>query len=92
MIIQISAPRSIGLPSKEYYKDNEILEKYRSTIQESLGLVPSFRGSDNFNTSRRSLAQDIVHMESLMAAAAPEAEDADDVTVRGLCRIALIQY
>jgi endothelin-converting enzyme len=73
VVVSVSAPYSFGLPSKERYEDEKLVEKYRSVAVEVLsGLYP--------DESKESFSK-IVDLEKKLAAASPASEDRDDVTV-----------
>ena len=74
VIVALSAPWTIGLPAKERYNDEEIVNKYKAT----LGKVMSALFPGVYDTATLS---DIVEFEKKLAAASPDAEDRQDVTV-----------
>ena len=83
------APRQPGLPSKEYYKDPELVVKYGKTIGQVLEALlaqaqPPQKASESssslFSLTSAELVEGIVLLESRLAKATPDAEDADDVT------------
>ena len=85
----VGAPRSPGLPSKEYYKDPLLVARYGEMIGQVLeGLLidagpestPLKSLSRDPSTSNIELVEGIVLLESKLAKATPDAEDADDVT------------
>ncbi len=93
VVTSVTAPRWIGLPSKEYYKDQKILSKYAKTIGEVLEALlqeaehnsaskapPDALGYARFATRREELVHAIVNFETKIAEASPDAEDAQDVT------------
>jgi endothelin-converting enzyme len=72
VVISVSAPWSFGLPSKERYEDDKLVEKYRAvTIQVLSALYPD-QNKDTFAK--------IVDLERRLAAASPSTEDREDVT------------
>ena len=92
----LGAPQSPGLPSKEYYKDDKILETYSKTIgQVHEGILreaeqnssssehrsqATFDGSELFSVFSKDLVNALVDFESQLAEATPDTEDANDVT------------
>lgn len=75
VIVSVSAPYRIGLPAKELYKDDKLVQKYESVVGQVLSaLLP-----DQFSKTDKSSA--LVDFEKKLAAASPDAEDRDDVTV-----------
>ena len=81
-MISVFPPRRIGLPSKEYYNDSKVVKQYEDTItQIAEALHPSDRS--------RADARDLIEFEKELAAASPDAEDADDVTV---CILAIFLF
>lgn len=78
MVVQVSPPR-LGLPAKDYYDDNAVVTKYETVIEQVLqGLIPSTTSATG---GSKDLAHDLVEFEKKIAAASPDAEDSDDVTV-----------
>jgi endothelin-converting enzyme len=84
VVIQVSSPYRIGLPSKEYYKDDKVIASYVNTIAQ---ILPKFQAASG-NTERthtdrhaEKIAGDLVAFEKQLAAASPDAEDMGDVTV-----------
>jgi len=79
VVIQVSSPYRIGLPSKEYYKDEKVVASYVNTIAQ---ILPKFQAASG-NTERthtENIAGDLVAFEKKLAAASPDAEDMEDVT------------
>lgn len=99
VVVQVSSPWRIGLPAKDYYKDENVLKKYEDAlfhVMESLypdGLRRNATSStewtsqytDQGHIAIRShsidYAHDVVEFEKKLAAASPDAEDQNDVTV-----------
>jgi len=74
VIVAVSAPYSFGLPSKERYQDEKLVEKYRQVAIDTLtGLYP--------DTDKATFSK-IIDLEKKLAAASPSSEDREDVTVR----------
>jgi len=74
VVISVSSPYRIGLPAKELYKDEKIVSKYETVMsQVSAGL----HGDSDSKVDSHAL----VEFEKKLAAASPDAEDRDDVTV-----------
>ena len=82
----VNAPRSPGLPSKEYYEDEEILSKYGEVIGKVLeGLLKEANSSSlvirpEILTRSAQLVERIVSFEHSLAKATPATEEAEDVT------------
>jgi endothelin-converting enzyme len=75
VVIQVSPPWRIGLPAKDYYENPDVLKQYKEAIAQVIaGVHP--KGKD--------AADDVVEFEKQLAAASPNAEDAQDVTVSAL--------
>jgi endothelin-converting enzyme len=74
VVVSVSAPYSFGLPSKERYEDEKLVEKYRSVAIEVLSTLYPDTSKDSFSK--------IVDLEKKLAAASPASEERDDVTVR----------
>lgn len=68
----------MGLPSKTYYLDNDTVSQYQSAMAEVLNAV--LPGSAARSAADK-LAAAVVKLESQIAAATPELEDLQDVTV-----------
>ena len=89
VVVQVSPARRIGLPAKDYYKDEKVVKRYTDTIASIIeNLHPDDTKLSNFGkfaskANATEHAQDLVRFESILAAASPDAEDADDVTVSG---------
>jgi endothelin-converting enzyme len=73
VVVSVSAPYSFGLPSKERYEDDKLVEKYRSVAIEVLSSLYPDESKDSFSK--------IVDLEKKLAAASPASEERDDVTV-----------
>lgn len=76
VVVQVSAPWSIGLPAKDYYKDEKVVKKYEDTLAQVIEKV---------HPEAADVAKDYAHwvveFEKKLAAASPSAEDSEDVTV-----------
>ncbi|KAI8165535.1 Endothelin-converting enzyme 1 [Colletotrichum sp. SAR 10_70] len=72
VVVSIAAPGSLGLPSKERYEDDKLVEKYRSVAVEVLGNLYPDNNKDNFAK--------VIDLEKLLAAASPSTEEREDVT------------
>jgi endothelin-converting enzyme len=79
VVIQASPPYSIGLPAKDYYENDAVVKKYEDTLQHIIeNLQP---GNILASLPTQGLAHDVIVLEKKLAAASPNAEDRDDVTV-----------
>jgi endothelin-converting enzyme len=72
VVVSVSPPWSFGLPSKERYDDEKLVEKYRSVAVEVLSALYPDQDKDAFAK--------IVDLEKRLAAASPSTEERDDVT------------
>ncbi len=86
VVLYINAPRRPGLPSKEYYKNPEVVLSYSKMIGKVLEALlreakpwPSTFLA-GYTMKSEDLAKSIVNLESKLADATPDAEDAQDVT------------
>ena len=75
------------MPSKEYYQDKKVVSRYAQTIGQVLeGLLEEARTSSSWpflellHTRSEDLVRSIVELESILARATPDLEDAEDVT------------
>ncbi|KAL9101289.1 MAG: hypothetical protein Q9163_003441, partial [Psora crenata] len=84
----VMAPRQPGLPSKEYYQDPKTLVRYGQVIGEVLEALLAKAGPNStissmasrFRAQSAELVESIVGLESKLAKATPDTEDAEDVT------------
>lgn len=73
VVVSVSPPWDFGLPAKERYEDDTLVEKYKDVVAETLGqLVPGHT---------RDILAGVVDFEKKLAAASPNSEDRQDVTV-----------
>jgi endothelin-converting enzyme len=73
VVVQVSSPWRIGLPAKDYYKDDSVVKKYEDALAQVItSLYPD---------QKHNRAHDVVEFEKKLAAASPDAEDQSDVTV-----------
>lgn len=73
VVVSVGAPWGFGLPSKERYEDEKLVEKYRDvTVQVLSALYPD---------QDKSTFASIVDLEKKLAAASPSTEEREDVTV-----------
>lgn len=80
-VISVGAPYSFGLPSKQYYDRADIVTPYKETIGLVLeALLKEAKPDAQFFTLNKDLVDSIVSLEKTMADAAPDPEDASDVT------------
>jgi endothelin-converting enzyme len=73
VIVAVSAPYNFGLPSKERYEDEKLVEKYRNVAVEVLSALYPDESKESFSK--------IIDLEKKLAAASPSSEERDDVTV-----------
>ena len=96
VVVQCAPPYSVGLPAKDYYSDEEVTKKYEAAVTQVIeNLYPDngntalhVRWSDSGRHSTiaarintKDFAHGVVELEKQLAAASPDAEDRDDVTV-----------
>lgn len=74
VVVSVSPPWRIGLPSKERYEDDALVKKYRAVVVEVLSQLSP-------DEKKETLAA-VVDFEKKLAAASPSAEDRQDITVR----------
>jgi endothelin-converting enzyme len=72
VVVSVSPPRNFGLPSKERYEDDKLVEEYRSVAVEVLSALYPDQDKESFGK--------IVDLEKRLAAASPSSEERDDVT------------
>jgi endothelin-converting enzyme len=72
VVVSVSAPWSFGLPSKERYEDEKLVEKYRAVAVEVLGNLYPEGNKDTYS--------EVIDLEKKLAAASPPTEDREDVT------------
>ena len=89
VVLSLSAPRQPGLPSKEYYKDANLVKSYGKVVGQVLeGLLREAYPNSTSHASKPSrmfsrsedLVEAIVGLETKLALATPDTEDAEDVT------------
>ena len=73
VVVSVGAPWSFGLPSKERYEDDKLVEKYRDVVVEVLGALTKDQKKEVF--------AGIVDLEKKLAGASPSEEEREDVTV-----------
>lgn len=71
VVVSISAPWRIGLPSKERYDDDNLLNGYEGTIG---------RIFQHMHLTNQPIPRKVIQLEQKLAAASPDAEDMNDVT------------
>lgn len=84
VVVQVSPSRRIGLPAKDYYKDDKVVQKYTDTIASIFENLENSNATNSKFVAKGNAAEyahNLVRFESILAAASPDAEDADDVTV-----------
>jgi endothelin-converting enzyme len=73
VVVSVAAPYSFGLPSKERYLDSKLVEQYRDVAVNVLSALYPKQDVDSFGK--------VIDLEKKLAAASPDSEDRDDVTV-----------
>lgn len=90
-IISLGAPYAFGLPSKQYYNNSDIVTAYKETIglvleallkeaHPNSTVLSTFRAINQPELLNKGLVDNLVKFEATLAAAAPDPEDASDVT------------
>jgi endothelin-converting enzyme len=74
VVVAVSPPGYIGLPSKERYEDADLVKKYTAVMSEVLGSLESGE------STLADKSEAIVSLEKKLAAASPSNEDAQNVT------------
>jgi endothelin-converting enzyme len=72
-VVSVSPPWSMGLPSKERYEDEKLVQKYQEVVVEVLSSLISGQSTESFGK--------VVDFEKKLAAASPSTEEREDVTV-----------
>lgn len=72
VVVSVAAPYSFGLPSKERYEDEKLVEKYRDVTVKVLSALYPDAKEESFSK--------IIDFEKKLAAASPSTEDREDVT------------
>jgi endothelin-converting enzyme len=72
VVVSVAAPYSFGLPSKERYEDEKLVEKYRGVTVKVLSALYPDAKEESFSN--------IIDFEKKLAAASPSTEDREDVT------------
>ncbi|KAF3358307.1 hypothetical protein VDGD_04966 [Verticillium dahliae] len=72
VVISISPPWTFGLPSKERYEDEKLVEKYRNVTVEVLELL--------YPHADKTWFPKVTDLEKKLAAASPSTEEREDVT------------
>lgn len=72
VVVSVAAPYSFGLPSKERYEDEKLVEKYRGVTVKVLSALYPDAKEESFSK--------IIEFEKKLAAASPSTEEREDVT------------
>lgn len=89
VVLSLNAPRQPGLPSKEYYKDDQVVEAYAKTIGQVLESLlreaaPNAtwfsRDGEGLSTYDEELVKELVEFETQLAEVTPSEEESEDVT------------
>jgi endothelin-converting enzyme len=82
VVVQVSPPYRIGLPAKDYYKDEGVIQRYESALSQVVDKLSRETDDENtmFHGMSKDLAHEVVEFEKKLADASPNAEDQDDVT------------
>jgi len=75
VVVSASAPYQIGLPAKELYGDEKIVKRYEEVASQVISALYPHLNLDSTHYHA------LVELEKKLAAASPDAEDRDDVTV-----------
>lgn len=91
-VISLSPPWSFGLPSKQYYHRNDVLDLYKATIGQVLEalmreapgpshvLISTFQAPGSVGVLNEQLVEALVYFEAQIATASPDPEDLQDIT------------
>lgn len=91
-VVSLSPPWSFGLPSKQYYQRQEILDLYKDTIGQVLEalmkeapepshvLVSTFQAPGSVGVLNEQLVEALIYFEAQLAMASPDPEDLQDIT------------
>jgi endothelin-converting enzyme len=79
VVVVVSPPYRIGLPAKDYYKDESVVEKYEVMLSEVFAGLSKETSLRVF--AEKNITHDVVEFEKKLAAASPDAADQNDVTV-----------
>ena len=90
VVVSVNAPRQPGLPSKEYYKDPQLVAQYGQVIGQVLeGLLEESKRPNvtaklpargRVVAQSAELVEQIITFESMLAKLTPDTVDAEDVT------------
>lgn len=72
VVVSVSPPYRTGLPAKELYGDDKVVKKYEDALTQVISALYPDQKIDSHA---------LVELEKKLAAASPDAEDRDDVTV-----------
>jgi endothelin-converting enzyme len=89
VVVQVASPNPIGLPAKDYYKDDNVVQSYETTLTQVLEAIHPAGSTGNSKAFAdwvhfdqiKDLAHEVVEFEKKLATASPDAEDRDDVNV-----------
>lgn len=89
VVVQAASPNPIGLPAKDYYKDDSVLQTYEATLAQVLrDLHPGHKDGNSKPYAKwiefdqiKQYAHELVEFEKKLADVSPDAEDRDDVDV-----------
>jgi len=84
VVVGVSPPWRIGLPSKERYRDARLVRQYQDVIASVLSALSP-------EASKESAAK-LIDFEERLAAASPSTEEREDVTVSGVIGWYLFAY
>ena len=73
VVVSVSPPWRIGLPSKERYLDEKLVQKYQDVVSQVLSKLSPEQDKETFSK--------VVDFEKKLAAASPSTEEREDVTV-----------
>ncbi|KAF4982532.1 hypothetical protein F66182_17106, partial [Fusarium sp. NRRL 66182] len=80
VVIFVTPPRRIGLPSREYYNDTKVVDDYRSLASKLFGNFNLHHGKSSELRSSLQLAKNVVLFEKKLADATPDTQTQEDVT------------
>ena len=73
VVVSIAPPWNLGLPSKERYEDDKLVEKYRGVAVQVLGSL--------YPDVDKTVFSKVIELEKKLAAASPSTQEREDVEV-----------
>lgn len=79
-VLYLTAPYSFGLPTKEYYLNEKVVDSYTAMLEEVDEQLEKESMNEVSLLSKHVAAKDVVHLEKQLAAASPDEEVREDIT------------